>query len=152
MPSQLGHWPITPNSDQIEWCWDETLEAYETITKYRRRLKGCSSWFIGNPWPLPRGIMKIAAYDFWDMHHYPVQWVLSRTCFKGWCFPSVGKGSSINSFFISKKKQQKTGDILSTTVKGKNVLHMFSLGRYLGSCKRGVFKVFSKALQFTKDI
>ncbi len=25
---------------------------------------------------MPRGIVKIAAYDFWDMHHYLVQWVL----------------------------------------------------------------------------
>ena len=39
-------------------------------------VKGWSSCFIGDPQSLPWGIIKIAAYDFWDMHQYPIQWVL----------------------------------------------------------------------------
>ncbi len=68
--------PFTPNIDQIEWCWSETLEAHETITRYWKRVKRCSSLFIWDPWSLPWAIDKIAAYDFWALYQSPVQRVL----------------------------------------------------------------------------
>ncbi len=44
---------------------------------YRRRLKGCSICFMGYPYSLPWGIVKITTYDFWTKIQSPVQRVLN---------------------------------------------------------------------------
>ena len=77
-----------PNWVMLKW----NLEAHKTITQYPRRVKGCSSCFVGDP-SLPWGIDKIAAYDFWALYQSPIQRVLTMWIIfilqwnvKGWLY------------------------------------------------------------------